>query len=58
MINVLIQRNRDGFNEEAFKPYMETLCSQLVVLVVLIKIKHTNKFCKLLEKDSKTAPCV
>lgn len=44
MIDVLMKRNSDGFNEESFQPYMETFCSQLVVLYVLKKIGHLDKF--------------
>jgi amino acid transporter len=44
MIKVLLQRNRGGFNERAFAPYMETLCAQLVVLYVLFRTGHLRRF--------------
>jgi hypothetical protein len=47
MIKVLLRRNASGFNLESFKPYMETFCSQLVVVYVLKKIGHTDKLAEL-----------
>jgi hypothetical protein len=44
MIGVLFKRNRDGFNEKSFESYMETPCSQLVVLYVLFKNKQIKQF--------------
>jgi hypothetical protein len=35
MVRVLLYRNRDGYNAESFRPYMDELCTQLVVIYVL-----------------------
>jgi hypothetical protein len=55
MIGVLLKRNRDGFNEKSFAPYMETPCSQLVVLYVLFKNKQIKQFPALLKHSCSVA---
>jgi hypothetical protein len=47
MIDVLMKRNQNGFNEESFLSYMDAFCTQLVVLYVLYKIGHLDKFKKM-----------
>ena len=43
IINLLIKKNEKEFRISSFDPFMETLCSQLVVIYVLIKIGHLKK---------------
>jgi hypothetical protein len=50
MIKVLLERNRNGFVKDSFKPYMETLCTQLVVIYVLNKIGYQSAFKMLFEE--------
>jgi hypothetical protein len=50
MIKVLLERNRNGFVKDSFKPYMETLCTQLVVIYVLNTMGYPSAF-KMLFKE-------
>ena len=42
MIEILLKRNKDEFKIESFTNYMETFCSQLVVIYVLKKLKRLD----------------
>jgi hypothetical protein len=44
MIKVLLKRNENVINYDSFKPYMETFCTQLVVIYVLKKMKRMDIF--------------
>lgn len=43
IIELLLKRNENEFNKDSFKPFMETFCSQMAVIYVLIKIGHIDK---------------
>ena len=42
MIKVLERRNEEVINYDSFKPYMQTFCSQLVVIHVLLKMERPD----------------
>jgi hypothetical protein len=47
ILNLLLAKNKEEIKFESFKPFMHDLCTQLIVLYVLIKKKNVQIFFRL-----------
>ncbi len=54
MINILLTKNRNKFQPETFKEYMQAPCGRLVVRIVLSELDKSNEYRNLLKLKKST----